>query len=398
MTCVFDLKLPDINTEQLSNAQVQKKLLEYLLHISRQLKNMQIGETDLDEALKERIDTAVKKAVESSRAVEKAKKALDIQVQKVTDIGADSKITAVEKLTAKQLWDAIVAEGTPETGTLTAQAITLDVSVAAFDTAYAALNVYLNTTLQVFADMTDTTPIVRTAWDAAWNDYYDERTKLLNAIGAKANALVAAVGTFDSIDLANPVISYLGMRLGQFASNPTGWSGIAPGSGMRWNIGNAYEWGIIQDQYGNPTIWTNDYLFIRAALAAYISAPTLFISDDIYIGDNCSAQSFTDRTPDFDGDALKAIEKIKSDGKGGIDHASLPEQARKRVKVTEKRKSGKKKTVREEDGRDIGMMVSMLVKGVQQLINVVKDQEKAIQKLKDKGAEKALNAGGEETV
>jgi septal ring factor EnvC (AmiA/AmiB activator) len=66
-----------------------------------------------------------------------------------------------------------------------------------------------------------------------------------------------------------------------------------------------------------------------------------------------SALSFTDRTPLYDGDALKELSEIK--GKNGeIDHSTLPEFARK-------------VTAEGEDGRDLGAMISMLVKAVQQI-------------------------------
>jgi hypothetical protein len=53
-------------------------------------------------------------------------------------------------------------------------------------------------------------------------------------------------------------------------------------------------------------------------------------TDPVTINDagNCSALSFTDRTPFYEGDAIAEIANIKGKD-GGIDHASLPLFARK---------------------------------------------------------------------
>ncbi len=98
------------------------------------------------------------------------------------NISQDGKITPVEKLTIKPIWDNIVVEGTVTTGTLPAQAIIFGVSHAAFDTAYDNLSTYLNTTITVFASMTTTTDITRTTWDGFWEAYYNERTLLIVSI------------------------------------------------------------------------------------------------------------------------------------------------------------------------------------------------------------------------
>lgn len=110
----------------------------------------------------------------------------------------------------------------------------------------------------------------------------------------------------------------------------------------------------------------------------------------VYAGGNVSAASFTDRTPIFTGDALSVLAAIKDDGLGGIDHASLPPFAQKTLIVTvldEKGQIVKDKTgqplTKEEPGRDIGAMVSILTKAVQELVAVNGEQNARIGKLEE---------------
>lgn len=79
---------------------------------------------------------------------------------------------------------------------------------------------------------------------------------------------------------------------------------------------------------------------------------------DAWVRGNVSALSFTDRTIGYQGNALDDVKKIKNDKKGNIDHATLPSVARKPIKDGDGRES---------DGRDLGAMVSLLTKAVQEL-------------------------------
>ncbi|TXH41797.1 MAG: hypothetical protein E6Q97_36870 [Desulfurellales bacterium] len=79
---------------------------------------------------------------------------------------------------------------------------------------------------------------------------------------------------------------------------------------------------------------------------------------DIYAGDNISGASITDRTPHYDGDAIAELRGVRGNGRGGIDHSSLPAFARKTVK---------RRGNQEEEGRDLGAMISILTVAVQQL-------------------------------
>ena len=151
-------------------------------------------------------DTAISNAATAQSAAEGAQSDATTGITNAAtaqalldDISADTKITPVEKLTIKPIWDDIVVEGTATTGTIPVQATAFGVSDVDFDTAYAALNVLLNTTYTVFGNMTTTTTIVRATWDAAWEAYYTERTNLLNDIAAAAKTLADnAQSTADS--------------------------------------------------------------------------------------------------------------------------------------------------------------------------------------------------------
>jgi hypothetical protein len=90
-----------------------------------------------------------------------------------------------------------------------------------------------------------------------------------------------------------------------------------------------------------------------------------------WIKDNCSALSFTDRTEAFIGDALKEIEEIAATKDGKIDHATLPAFAQ-----AKRMKAGK-----EVAERNIGNMVSILTKAVQELNAKNKELEAKIAEL-----------------
>jgi hypothetical protein len=83
----------------------------------------------------------------------------------------------------------------------------------------------------------------------------------------------------------------------------------------------------------------------------YGSLGQVNVGNDLYIVDNCSALSFTDRTPYYDGDGLTDLRKIKGkkDKANEIDHETLPSFAK------------------HPEGRDLGAMVSILTKAVRQL-------------------------------
>jgi len=104
----------------------------------------------------------------------------------IGEFADDGKITPAEKVTAYRLWLNLVTEATPVTGTIPIQAAVYSVNDSDFDTAFAALDTYLNTTIAVFDDMEVTTLATRTEWNAAWNEYENQRTLLTNAITTAA--------------------------------------------------------------------------------------------------------------------------------------------------------------------------------------------------------------------
>ena len=106
--------------------------------------------------------------------------------------------------------------------------------------------------------------------------------------------------------------------------------------------------------------------YIDAACDTFYFSADAYVGDDIYIVDNCSALTYTDRTPFFDGDALAQLRQvrgrtrtIKGKATREIDHATIPAFARKRVT--------NRKTNETHDERDLGAMISLLTVAVQQL-------------------------------
>ncbi len=83
----------------------------------------------------------------------------------------------------------------------------------------------------------------------------------------------------------------------------------------------------------------------------------------VWCNGDVSAASFTDRTPSYTGkNAVAELKLVRNDKNGNIDHSTLPAFARK--KINSKGKNGKEVKT---DGRDIGAMISILTKAVQEL-------------------------------
>lgn len=139
--------------------------------------------------------------------------------------------------------------------------------------------------------------------------------------------------------------------------------GILAYATQNWTDGSAYGTKISIETTDNNATSRTETVSFRGTLA--------------YFSGEVSAFSFTDRTPSYEGDALSALSKIKSKN-GQIDHSTLPKEARV---IKEVSKNIYKKGVMvgqeivEEEGRDLGMMISILTKAVQQLrseVNILK--------------------------
>jgi len=133
-------------------------------------------------------------------------------------------------------------------------------------------------------------------------------------------------------------------------------------------ITNAYDVYIAAPSTGGTV--TNEYCIYSAN-----DAPSYFTGA-------ITAASYTDNTPAYEGNALEAINNIRGTN-GKIDHDSLPTFAQKEIKksIYEDKKDEDGKEIKDEKGeiekeyvgteitkgRDLGAMISILTKAVQEL-------------------------------
>jgi hypothetical protein len=134
----------------------------------------------------------------------------------------------------------------------------------------------------------------------------------------------------------------------------------------------------LENTYGQIAIYGNDTSTIFSDPT--IVAPTVSFSSNVYVYNDVSADTFTDHTSDYDGDALDELKKVKGKN-GSIDHSTLPKSAQKKVK--RRKKVNDEEVEYEEDGRDLGMMISILTKAVQELMAVNDEQNSRIKKLEE---------------
>ena len=129
---------------------------------------------------------AAKKAADAAKtAADAAKINADKANSLLADIANDNKLTAQEKQQTKKEWDVIVSEK-PKND---ASADEYGVSKTSYGNAYNTLSSYITPLL---SSLNTTSDITGTDFRAKFKAYYDARTDLLNAISAKAKALVDA--------------------------------------------------------------------------------------------------------------------------------------------------------------------------------------------------------------
>lgn len=163
--------------------------------------------------------------------------------------------------------------------------------------------------------------------------------------------------------VASPTVAMIKFQAGK-TNGATGFAALAAGE-IAYQFSNhsgAINWLTI---YGDGDV---DIVTSGATL-------TVGVGND---GSIVSSDNFVDRTKHFDGDALKAIKKIKGNN-GEIDHKTLPLFAQMHLTKTD---TLGVETI--EEGRSLGAMISVITKGIQQLIAQNDSLIKRIEALENK--------------
>jgi hypothetical protein len=176
-------------------------------------------------------------------------------LSQLSDIASDSKLTANEKLVAKQRYDAAKAEQAGIDSQADSYYITSEKTN--YDNAMSALKTYLKTTVGVldasfnWTGTTGTTAITRSTWDTNWENLYGTRATLKNAIYAAANKFTYGVNL-----LRNPTGSAGFFGWGGFIGgaqqtmNTVVDGGIGPGFACTLS-GTSLDQGCSQTVYGS---------------------------------------------------------------------------------------------------------------------------------------------------
>ncbi len=96
---------------------------------------------------------------------------------------------------------------------------------------------------------------------------------------------------------------------------------------------------------------------------------------NMYVLGDVNCASVTDHTPAYEGNALADLKYVTNDNRGKINHKTLPKFAQAIFKDP--------KTGQETEGRNIGNMVSILTKAIQQLTEKIETLENKITQLEN---------------
>lgn len=154
------------------------------------------------------------------------------------------------------------------------------------------------------------------------------------------------------------------------------------------NADSSAQAGVSFEAGGYEWVWYvmkggGDYLnlYSSTAGASVLNAAT---NGDLWCAGNCSALSFTDRTPAFTGDALAEIRKIPMSVTDQISHEALPQFVRHRRIDPQ--------TGEEVEERNLGNTISLLTAAVRQLIHHVDGLERELSTEKAKQAMEINNS------
>ena len=98
-------------------------------------------------------------------------------------------------------------------------------------------------------------------------------------------------------------------------------------------------------------------------------------ANNLYVTGDVNCASVIDHTPGYSGDALKELKRTRSNAQGKIIHQTLPRFARAKFIDAA--------TGEETEGRNIGNMVSVLTRAVQQLMEKLEVAERKIEQLEE---------------
>lgn len=193
---------------------------------------------------------------------------------------------------------------------------------------------------------------------------------------ASTNFMIDSSG---NVSMKGTITSSSG-AIGGFSIGSTSLSASPSGKPtMTLDTGNSkMTLGNLQFRYGAtsyPEIYS-DMLFLSCSDGFFVGTdvyntwfnvlPSGYVNafSNLTVYGTCYSQyGFVDFTPAYTGkSALSELRMVKNDKDGNIDHQTLPPFAKKRIKMNDRDKGE-----RDADGRDIGAMISILTKAVQEL-------------------------------